>query len=80
MDNINKILVVEDVPAQQKLIQRYLDIKGYRSVLADSGRDAIEKAKQHRPNVIILDLYLPDIDGIKVCEALRSDRAAAWPI
>ncbi|OGS34381.1 MAG: hypothetical protein A2293_16255 [Elusimicrobia bacterium RIFOXYB2_FULL_49_7] len=75
MDNINKILVVEDVPAQQKLIQRYLDIKGYRSVLADSGRDAIEKAKQHRPNVIILDLYLPDIDGIKVCEALRSDRA-----
>ncbi|OGS17117.1 MAG: hypothetical protein A2219_04685 [Elusimicrobia bacterium RIFOXYA2_FULL_50_26] len=81
MDNINKILVVEDVPAQQKLIQRYLAIKGYRSILADSGREAIEKAKQHRPNVIILDLYLPDIDGIKVCEALRSNRATcAIPI
>lgn len=69
-----KVLVVEDIPAQQELISRYLTIKGYRSIFADNGEDAVIKAKRYKPNIIILDLYLPDVDGIKVCEVLKSDK------
>jgi len=72
-----KILAVEDVPVQQKLLSRCLSLKGYACVFAETGNDAVKKAAEQKPDLILLDLYLPDMDGIKVCETLRSNKKTA---
>lgn len=65
------ILVVEDEPAVQVLIKRMLEEHDYEPILADSLASAHEKLDEANPNVIILDLYLPDGNGFELCEKLR---------
>ncbi len=68
-----KILLVDDDRKTVDLIKLYLDKDGYRVLVAYDGQDAVQLARQRRPDLIILDLMLPGIDGLDVCRILRSE-------
>lgn len=67
-----KILVVEDEPQMGKLIQTGLGARGYKVTVAMDARAALDSAVRWQPDVILLDLGLPDLDGIEVCQRIRS--------
>ena len=76
-----KILVVEDEQDIQSLVLFNLTREGYRAVGADSGEKALEAARREAPDLVILDLMLPGIDGLEVCRRLKAEaRTADLPI
>jgi CheY-like chemotaxis protein len=68
-------LIVEDEPAANQLLAMLVQLKGYQTESAFTGCEAIRKADNSRPDVVFLDLMLPDINGYDVCRALRGRRA-----
>lgn len=72
-----RILIVEDERDILDLVRLYTEKEGYRTSLAATGPDALRLAKSDRPDLILLDLMLPDLDGLEVCKRLRSDPATA---
>lgn len=76
-----KILVVEDEEDILQLAKLYLEKEGFRTCLARTGPDALKQVKAERPDLAILDLMLPDLDGLEVCKRLRADpQTALLPI
>src|SRR5438477_9769381 len=76
-----KILVVDDEPDALELIEFNLKAAGFDVVTADDGKEALKKAFAVLPNLILLDLMLPEIDGLEICKMLRHDpTTAAIPI
>jgi signal transduction histidine kinase/CheY-like chemotaxis protein len=71
------ILVVEDDPAAAELISRQLVDAGYRTELARTGTEALEKARRLHPAAITLDIILPEVDGWEVITRLKSDEATS---
>ncbi|MDV6377558.1 response regulator transcription factor [Sporosarcina sp. GW1-11] len=71
MENKQKILIVEDEQSIQKLLKFTLEQANYLTVLASDGEQAIQLVLDETPDLIILDLMLPKIDGIEVCKMLR---------
>jgi two-component system alkaline phosphatase synthesis response regulator PhoP len=69
-----KILVTDDSPTIVAMIKELLDSNGYSVVTASDGQEALDKAKKEKPDLIILDLMLPKIDGYKVCAMLKFDK------
>lgn len=67
------ILVVDDEPKIVKLAQDYLQKNGYRVISAGDGEEALHLARRERPDLVILDLMLPKMDGWEVCKALRRE-------
>ncbi len=67
------ILVIDDDPAQQDLMQRFLSREGYRVMAALGGREGVTLAKQHTPEIILLDIRMPQMDGWEVLSLLKSD-------
>ncbi|MBI4352342.1 MAG: response regulator, partial [Candidatus Omnitrophica bacterium] len=67
------ILVVDDEKDIQKLLQYNLEREGYEVRTAGSGEQGLESARQKRPDLVILDLMLPGMDGLEVCRLLRSE-------
>src|SRR6187200_2291242 len=65
------VLVVEDEASIASFVSLYLKNAGYDVHVAETGEDALTKAEGHQPSLIILDLMLPDIDGIEVCRRIR---------
>lgn len=78
-DAVQTVLVVDDDQNFTRLIERMLDnrLRRYRVLHAHSGQEAIEIAHQQSPHVILLDLELPDIDGLQVIERLRANERSA---
>ena len=72
-----RILVVEDDPDIAALVSRYLDKAGFVSEQAASGRDALTAIAARPPDLLVLDLMLPQIDGLEVCRMVRSNQATA---
>ncbi len=72
------ILVVDDAPNIVELLRLYLEGAGYTTVVATDGPSAVESHRKHRPDLVILDLMLPGMDGFEVCRAIR--READTPI
>lgn len=72
------ILVVDDEPKIVKLARDYLEKGGYQVVTAVNGKDALATARHEQPDLIVLDLNLPGMDGLDVCRQLR--RESAVPI
>lgn len=70
-----KILIIEDDAAIQEVLSFNLDRDGYDVVVCPDGREGIELASKLAPDLVILDLMLPTIDGIEVCRTLRSEKA-----
>jgi len=68
-----KILVVDDETAITKMVEIRLRAAGYDVVLAHDGQEGLEKAKTENPDLMILDLMLPKMDGFKVCGLLKAD-------
>ena len=72
-----RILVVEDDPDIAHLVVRYLDKAGFRTTHVSSGHDAWQAITSERPDLLILDLMLPQVDGLEICRRVRADAAAA---
>jgi len=66
------VLVIDDEVQMRRLLRRIIEQEGYKALLADSGREGIVHAGTDRPDVIVLDLGLPDMDGMRVLRELRS--------
>ena len=74
---MTKILVVDDEPDAIELIEFNLKNAGYRVLTATDGAEAIQKAKFHLPALILLDVMIPEVDGLDVCKILRRDPTTA---
>ena len=67
------VQIVEDSADIADLIRHYLKRAGYDTIVSGSGRDALLKARQTTPDLVVLDIMLPDLDGLQVCQALRGE-------
>jgi len=77
----SRILIVEDDPDIAELVARYLDKAGFSTERATSGREALQTIASKPPDLVILDLMLPHVDGLEVCRLVRASEAtAAVPI
>jgi DNA-binding response OmpR family regulator len=67
------ILLVEDDPDTIEIVQLYLEHEGYQVQVATDGLDALRQSKELTPDLVILDLMLPKVDGLEVCRLIRKD-------
>ena len=72
-----KILVVDDEPDALELIEFNLKAAGYEVVTAADGAEGLKKARTAAPALILLDVMLPEMDGMEVCKILKRDAATA---
>jgi CheY-like chemotaxis protein len=70
-----KILVVDDNPANAELLEAFLRDSPWETAVATGGADALEKVASFSPDVILLDIMMPDISGFEVCRTLKEDPA-----
>jgi len=68
---MGRILVAEDDPKQAKLIKLYLEREGYSVAMTHDGRAALEEARRLTPDLVLLDVMMPRVDGLDVCRILR---------
>ena len=68
-----KILVIEDDPATSRLVDYSLRHEGYQVITAANGLEGIRKAHNESPDLVILDVMLPGMDGFEICHQLRSE-------
>jgi two-component system phosphate regulon response regulator PhoB len=74
---MNTILVVDDEPDLRELVRFNLDQAGYRVETASSGREALQALRRSPPDLVVLDLMLPDISGTELCRKIRLDAELA---
>ncbi len=67
------VLVVDDEPEILKMVAKIMEARGHRVTLARDGQEALDRVVSDRPDVMILDLNLPKLDGFEVCKRLKSD-------
>ncbi|MUP44601.1 response regulator transcription factor [Gramella sp. BOM4] len=66
-----QILLVDDEPDILEIVGYNLSSEGYNVITADNGADAVKMARKHKPHLIILDVMMPEMDGIEACEQIR---------
>lgn len=71
--NLSYVLLVDDEPSNLFLLEELLQLEGYKTLSATSGNEAIAIAKQNRPDLVLLDVMMPEMDGFEVCERFRTD-------
>jgi DNA-binding response OmpR family regulator len=74
-----KILVIEDSPTALSLITTILENEGYKTIGAKTGQEGVEKVVLEKPDLIIIDTLLPDVDGFEVCRQIRQNQATEFP-
>jgi adenylate cyclase len=72
------LLAVDDLPANVRLLDAVLSPRGYRVLGAGSGPEALALAAERRPDLVLLDIVMPEMDGYEVCRRLRQDPATAF--
>ncbi len=77
MNNPPRILVVDDSETNRDIITTRLETHGYETLQAADGEEALAAVKQHRPDLVLLDVMMPNLDGIETCRRLKGD--AAFP-
>ncbi|AGL02327.1 response regulator transcription factor [Desulfoscipio gibsoniae] len=70
---LKRILIIDDEPEMVELIEKYLKREGFQVITGNTGREAIRLAKSQKPDLIILDLIMPEMDGLEACQVLRRD-------
>jgi DNA-binding response OmpR family regulator len=68
-----RILVAEDDVKQAELVRRYLEREGHSVVVTHDGRTALDEARRRRPDLLVLDVMMPRVDGLDVCRILRTE-------
>lgn len=68
------ILIIEDNPASVKFICLHLEREGYKTHVAQTGFEGLRRARELRPDLILLDIMLPDLDGHKLCRMIKFNR------
>jgi two-component system alkaline phosphatase synthesis response regulator PhoP len=68
-----KLLLVEDDPTAIRITTYALERAGYEVLVATNGREGLDKARDSQPDLIVLDVMLPGLDGFEVCRSLRED-------
>jgi two-component system cell cycle response regulator DivK len=71
------VLIVEDNPRNMTLVRDVLEHAGYRTLEASDGERGVEVARVHRPDLVLMDIQLPGIDGVEALAQLRADPATA---
>lgn len=75
------VLVIDDEPQITEIIEAFLSNSGYEVHVSNIAADGLKLAKQLKPNVILLDIMMPDIDGYSLCNDLKSDKeTSAIPV
>jgi DNA-binding response OmpR family regulator len=72
-----KVLIIEDEKDILQLVKLYLEKEGFRTVTATTGTEGLEQVKAENPDLVVLDLMLPEMDGLEICKRLRSKRETA---
>ena len=72
---INTVLLVDDISAHLEQITEIVATAGYQTITATGGQEAIDKARELKPDLIFLDVVMPDLDGFATCRMLREDDA-----
>jgi CheY-like chemotaxis protein len=72
-----RILLVEDNPANQLLASSVLERDGFDVVVADSAQDALREVRAHKPDLILMDIQLPEVDGLTFTRQLKADPTTA---
>ncbi len=70
-----RILIADDDPVILRLLQVNLELEGYAVVTANNGQEAIDAAAAEKPDLVILDIMMPRLDGYQACEKLKADEA-----
>ena len=73
-----RILVVDDIEANRRLLQAKLEAQYYTVIQAENGPQALEVARKELPDIILLDVMMPGMDGYEVCRRLKEDPATAF--
>ena len=74
---MRKLLIVDDEEGVRSLVRMTLDGDGYEILEAREGSEALALAREHHPDLILLDIMLPDMSGIEICRELKSDPSMA---
>jgi two-component system cell cycle response regulator DivK len=69
------VLIIEDNPRNMKLVRDLLEYAGYRTLEATTAEDGLAVARAHQPDLVLMDVQLPGMDGVQALERLRSDSA-----
>jgi len=67
------VLIAEDDRRQAEVLRRYVESDGHRTTVVHDGRDALDQARRHRPQLLVLDVMMPGLDGLNVCRILRRE-------
>ena len=70
------ILVVDDVPAILQIYSEILRVEGYEVWEASTGQQGLQAARERRPDLVLLDVMLPDLSGIEVCRQIKADASS----
>jgi DNA-binding response OmpR family regulator len=68
-----KVLVADDDPNIRLLLQKQLELEGFKVITASGGESALALARREKPDLLLLDLMMPDMDGLEVCRTLRQE-------
>jgi CheY-like chemotaxis protein len=81
MTDPRTVLIVEDNPRNRRLVRDVLAHAGFRTLEAETAEDGLELAQEHPPDLVLMDIQLPGIDGVEALGRLRADRrTAAIPV
>ena len=72
------ILVVDDEPANREILETRLTANGYGVILATNGREAVSSVKGHLPDLVLMDVNMPEMDGIEACKVIMADRTLPY--
>ncbi len=72
---MTKILVVDDTPSTRELIGGYLSDRGYQIIEASDGKDALTKALEHQPEIVVTDVVMPEMNGFELCRSLKKNES-----
>ena len=73
MSNLKRILVIDDEPDFAGLVKDNLEEAGYEVAVAYDGKQGLDEVKQHKPDLVVLDVMMPEMDGYEVCAELKSN-------
>ena len=70
---MHTVLVIDDDELVSRTLQRTLKVYGYNTMVSSSGTEGIQLARRHRPDLVVLDIIMPGVDGYQVCRQFRGD-------